>query len=137
MLIRITLPLILALILVPLGHAQDKTNPIEAEVKANLKDLSKPFVMLVTIKIKDGNAEKFEAAFTKARTATRKEKGNKAYTLNRSAKVPSEYVMYERWADFAALQDHMKLPHFSALIAEVHDMFDGPPDVKVFVPVRE
>ena len=48
----------------------------------------------VTVKIKDDAAAKFEAAFAKARTATRKEKGNKAYNLNRSTKVANEYVVY-------------------------------------------
>jgi quinol monooxygenase YgiN len=137
MLIR-CLPLILAaLVLVVPISAQEKENPIEKEVKASLKDLKKPFVMLVTIKIKDGTAEKFEAAFDKARTETRKEKGNKAYSLVRSTKVKNEYVVYERWEKFAALQTHMKTPHFVALLAEVGDMFDGHPDVKVFIPTRE
>ena len=137
MLIRTTPLLLAALFLVMPAYAQEKENPIEKEVKASLKDLKKPFVMLVTVKIKDGTAEKFEAAFAKARTATRKEKGNKAYSLVRSTKVKNEYVVYERWENFAALQAHMKTPHLTALLTEVGDMFDGHPDVKVFVPTRE
>ena len=137
MLIRTTPLLLSALFLVMPAYAQEKENPIEKEVKASLKDLKKPFVMLVTVKIKDGTAEKFEAAFAKARTATRKEKGNKAYSLVRSTKVKNEYVVYERWDNFAALQAHMKTPHLTALLTEVGDMFDGHPDVKVFVPTRE
>ena len=137
LLIRFTPLLIVALLFAASASAQDKANPIEAEVKANLKDPSKPFVMFFRVKIKDGTAEKFEAAFAKARTATRKEKGNKAYSLNRSTKTASEYVVYERWENFAALQAHMKTPHLVALIAEVHDMFDGAPEVKVFLPTRE
>ena len=137
LLIRSTPLLIAALFLGASAPAQDKVNPIEAEVKANLKDPTKPFVMLLRVKIKDGTAAKFEAAFAKARTATRKEKGNKAYSLNRSTKTPAEYVVYERWENFAALQAHMKTPHLEALLAEVHDMFDGPPEVKVFIPTRE
>ena len=135
--IRSTPLLIVALLLAASAPAQEKANPIEAEVKANLKDPTKPFVMFVRIKIKDGNAAKFEAAFAKARTATRKEKGNKAYSLNRSTKAPSEYVVYERWEHVAALQSHMKTPHIAALLAEVGDMFDGSPEVKVFIPIRE
>ena len=48
------------------ASAQEKENPIIAAVKANVKDASKPFTMLVHIKIKDGAAAKFEAAFAKA-----------------------------------------------------------------------
>jgi quinol monooxygenase YgiN len=137
MLIRITPLLFAALVLVFPVSAQEKENPIEKEVKASLKDLKKPFVMLITAKIKDGNAEKFEAAFDKSRTATRKEKGNKAYSLVRSTKVKNEYVVYERWENFAALQAHMKTPHLAALLTEIGEMLDGHPEVKVFIPTRE
>lgn len=119
------------------AQEKDKPNPIEAAVKASLKDPSKPFVMYVHLKIKDGTAEKFEKAFAKARTATRKEKGNKAYSLTRSTKVPSEYIVYERWENFAALQEHLKAKHTTALLAEVGDMLDGPPDVKIFIPTPD
>ena len=136
-LIRSLPVLIAALLLLAPASAQEKENPIEKEVKANLKDPAKPFVMLVTLKIKDGTAAKFEAAFAKTRTATRKEKGNKAYSLNRSTKASNEYVVYERWENFAALQAHMKTPHFSALLTEVGDMLVGAPEVKVFIPARE
>jgi autoinducer 2-degrading protein len=135
MLIRITALLLASQFLVAPLSAQE--NPIEKEVKASLQDLKKPFVMLVTIKIKDATAEKFEAAFAKCRTATRKEKGNEAYSAVRSTKVKNEYVLYERWENFAALQAHLKTPHFVALMTEVSDMFDGAPDVKVFLPTRE
>jgi quinol monooxygenase YgiN len=117
--------------------AQDKEHPIEKEVKESLKDTTKPFTLIVRLKIKDGGTAKFEAAFAKARTATRKEKGNLAYDMGRSAKSPNEYLIYERWQDLAALQTHLRLPHFAALIAEVHELLDGPPDAKVFVPAGE
>ena len=135
-----TAPLLMAILLLAApapAQDKDKPNPIEAEVKASLKDLTKPFVLYVRIKIKDDTAVKFEAAFAKARTATRKEKGNKAYSLTRSTKVPNEYVVYERWENFAALQTHLKAPHFAALLAEVGDLLDGAPDVKVFLPTRD
>ena len=138
LMMRITPLLALAaLFLAASAPAQEKENPIEAAVKANLKEPTKPFVMFLSVKIKDGAAAKFEAAFAKARTATRKEKGNKAYSLNRSTKATNEYVVYERWENFAALQAHMKSPHLVALIAEVGEMFDGHPEVKVFIPTRE
>ena len=128
-------PLLMAsLAFVTQAPAQEKENPIATEVKANLKDPSKPFTMLVRVKIKDGVGSKFEAAFAKAVTATRKEKGNKAYDLNRSAKAPNEYVVYERWQDLAALQAHMKTPHITTLLAEIGDLLEGPPEVKVFLP---
>ena len=117
--------------------AQDKEHPIEAMVKANLKDPTNPFTLLVQLKVKHGENKKFEAAFAKAVIGTRKEKGNKAYDLNRSAKSPNEYVVYERWQDLKALQEHLKAPHFATLLSEVGDLLDGAPDVKVLIPASE
>lgn len=123
--------------LVATSLAQEKEDPIEAVVKANLKDPAKPFTMFVRVTVKEGAAAKFETAFAKAMVATRKEKGNKAYDLNRSSKSPAEYIVYERWQDLAALQAHMKTPHIKALLAEIGDLLESPPEVKVFVPAGE
>lgn len=116
---------------------KDKPNPIETEVKESLKDLTKPFIMVVSLKIKEGTAAKFEAAFAKGRAGTRKEKGNLIYEMSRSTKNPTEYIVYERWTNFAALQAHLKAPHLTAMLAQVGDMLDGPPSVKVFLPAGD
>jgi quinol monooxygenase YgiN len=117
--------------------AQEKEHPIVTTVKANVKDPSKPFTMLVHIKIKDGAAAQFEMAFARAITETRKEKGNLVYQLNRSAKSPNEYIVYERWRDVAALQAHVTAPHIQALFAATGELRAGPPQVDVLVPVGE
>ena len=112
-------------------------NPSEQAVKAALKDPSKPFTIMVHVKVKDGAGAKFEAAFAKAIVGTRKEKGNKTYDLNRSTESPNEYIVYERWQNFAALQAHMKTPHFATLLSEVGELLDGAPELKVFLPASE
>jgi quinol monooxygenase YgiN len=132
---RVAFLLVVPLALVSPTRGEEKENPIEAEVKASLKGPARPFTMLLRVKVKDGAGKKFEAAFAKAAAGTRKEKGNKAYELNRSAKSPNEYIVYERWQNVAALQAHLKAPHITTLLAEIGDLLDGPPEVKVFVPV--
>jgi quinol monooxygenase YgiN len=117
--------------------AQDMEHPIAAEVKKQVKDTSKPFTMMVYLKVKEGAGPKFETAFAKAIKGTRKEKGNKAYDLNRSAKDPAEYIVYERWQNLAALEAHLKTPHITTLLEEVGDLLDGMPEVRVFVPAGE
>ena len=117
--------------------ADEKPNPIVAEVKANLKDPSKPFTMLVFIQVKEGSEEKFEAAFAKAIAGTRKEKGNLAYQLNRDVKKPGAYVVYERWTDLAALDAHLKTPHLVTLRKDTGDLRVGASEVKVFIPAGE
>jgi quinol monooxygenase YgiN len=117
--------------------AQEKEDPIAATVKASVKDPSRPFTMLVRLKIKEGAAAKFEAAFARAIAATRREKGNRAYELNRSAKAPNEYLLYERWQNLAALQAHLKAPHLTAALAETGPLLEGAPEVRVLLPVGE
>ena len=117
--------------------AQEKDHPVVAAVKASVKDPSKPFAMLVHIKIKDGAATKFETAFAHAITATRKEKGNLAYDLNRSVKSPNEYIVYERWQNLAALQAHVSSAHIQALGAATGALRAGPARVEVLVPAGE
>lgn len=125
---------------VPFGGAavgQEKENPIVTQVKGKLKDTGKPFTMLVRLQLKDGGQEKFEAAFAKAIGPSRKEKGCRAYDLNRDADNATRYVVYERWQNLAALEEHMRTPHFAALIGEVGDLLAGPPEVRVLLPAGE
>jgi (4S)-4-hydroxy-5-phosphonooxypentane-2,3-dione isomerase len=117
--------------------ADEKPSPIVAEVKANLKDASKPFTMLVFIQVKEGAEEKFEAAFAKAIAGTRKEKGNLAYQLNRDVKKRGAYIVYERWQNLAALAAHMKTDHIATLRSETGELRVGASEVKVFVPAGE
>src|SRR4051794_27435154 len=110
--------------------ADPQEHPIAAAVRPALKDPAKPFVMVVRIKVKDGAGPKFEAAFVKAAAASRKEPGNKAYDLSRSAKGANEYLVYERWANLAALEAHLKSPHFREVSAATQDLWSGPPDLQ-------
>ena len=132
---RTTPVLAAALALAVPALAQEKEHPIATQVKASLKDPAKPFTLVISFRIKADSAAKFEAAFTKAAGPTRKEKGNRAYELSRAGKGSAEYVLYERWQDLAALQAHLQTPYITTLLAEMGDMLDGPPDLRVFVPV--
>lgn len=127
---------LLALLAPGRAWAQDE-HPVAQQVKEKVKDPAKPFTLGIRVKIKAGAGEKFEAAFAAARKETRKEKGNLAYDLNRSADEDTVYVLYERWADLAALQAHLKTPHVTKLFQEVGDLFEGQPELRVYLPVAE
>src|SRR5262245_39834258 len=107
--------------------AQEKPNPIAAQVKAAVKDPAKPFTMLVHLKTREGAGKKFEAAFAKAIKPTRKEKGCLAYDLNHDPKTPTRYLLYERWENLASLEAHLKSAHITALLKELGDLLEGPP----------
>jgi quinol monooxygenase YgiN len=112
-------------------------SPILTQVKANLKDPDRPFTMVVLAKLKDGTGPQFERAFAKAIRGTRQEKGNRAYDLNRDARHPHLYMVYERWTNLAALDYHLKTPHITTLLSEIGDLLAEPPEVKVLVPAGE
>src|SRR5215469_4376196 len=116
---------------------EDQENPVITFVKSRLKNPDKPFTLLVRIQVKEGAGDQFESAFAKARTATRKEKGNLAYDLNRDTQDPSRYLVYERWKDLAALEAHLKTPHLKALLAELPKVADGAPESQVLLTAGE
>lgn len=119
------------------GLAGDKTHPIAAQVKAHVKDANKPFTMLVTLRVKEGSEDKFATAFAKAIKPTRKEKGCLEYQLNQDAKMPTQFLVYERWENLASLEAHLESKHILTLLEEVGEMLAGPPEVRVLLPAGE
>lgn len=115
----------------------DQPHPIVAQVKAELKDPAKPFTMLVRVQIKDKMQEKFETAFAKAITGTRKEKGALTYDLNRDTMDPTRYLVYERWKSLADLEAHMKTAHITTLLGELKEILAADPEIKVMLPAGE
>ena len=113
--------------------AQEKEHPIAAQVKAALKDPTKPFTLVVRLKLKEGTGQKLEEAFAKAAKATRQEKGNRAYDLNRDVKMPTQYLVYERWQNVAALEAHLKTDYITALLAQLGELLASPPEASIFV----
>jgi quinol monooxygenase YgiN len=116
---------------------QEKPNPLVAQVKAAVKDSTKPFTLLIRFEAKPGAGSKIEAAFTKAVPATRKEKGCLAYEFNRDAKMPTRYLVYERWQNLAALEAHQNSAHIAELRREINDLRTGAHVAEVLVSVGE
>jgi len=117
--------------------ADDPPHPIAAQVKAALKDPAKPFVLLVHLKVKEGSAAKFEAAFARAVKPTRAEKGCVAYELSRDVKTPTQFLVYERWQNLAALDAHLKSAHIKTLLTDIGDLLDGAPESRVLLPAAD
>jgi quinol monooxygenase YgiN len=127
---------LLGLLLGP-AAGQEKENPIVSSIRARLKDPDKPFTVVVSLKVKKGAGPKLEAAFAKAIKATRKEKGCIAYDLNRDAKDPTRYVVYERWKSLADLKAHLESAHIKALFGALAGLTAGPPESRVLLPAGE
>jgi quinol monooxygenase YgiN len=129
--------LTLTTLLIALSPAAEPEHPVIDAVKAAIPDASKPFVLIVHIKVKDGAGEKLEQAFAGAAKESRKEKGNRVYDLSRSTKSPTDYVIYERWDNLAALEAHLKTPHFQKAVAAIGELAEGPPDIRVHAAVGD
>jgi quinol monooxygenase YgiN len=128
----------LLLALVQARAADDKKeDPILANVKTRVKDPKKQFTLVIRLKVKEGSAEKFEAAFAKASRETHKEKGCIAYDLNRDTEDAARYVVYERWKNLAALEEHLKSDYIKALLAALPELLDGAPEPSVLLPAAE
>ena len=137
-LFRLTTGLLaLTLLLVGRVAAEEKPNPIVDAVKAAVKDTSKPFVLGILIKIKEGKEAQFEEDFSKAIKLTRKEKGCLRYDLNKNPQQTGHYVIYERWQNLAALQAHLKSEYLITLLSQMKDLAAEAPDVHVLVPAGE
>ncbi len=117
--------------------AQGPPNPIAAQVKATVKNPAAPFTLVLHLRAKEGAGPKIEAAFARALKPTRKEKGCLAYDLNRDAKHPAEYIVYERWQNLAALEAHLQSRHITALLDELSSALAGPPEVRILTPAAE
>ena len=126
-----------AVLAAPLLATAQERHPIAAQVAAAVKDPARPFTLVISAKVKDGTADKFEAAFAKAQKETRKEKGCLTYDLNRDPRAAGRYLVYERWKDLAALEAHLTSDHIKALFGEIGPVFDGEPEVKILVPAGE
>lgn len=127
---------ILVAVLLSVSQPQEKSkeHPLLRVAKESLSDTTKPFTLLVRFKVKEGKGPTFEALAAKAVKETRKEKGNLAYELSRSAKG-SNYVIYERWENLAALEAHLKTAQFKNSSAALDPLLDGDLEVYLLVPV--
>lgn len=96
-----------------------------------------PFTLTVRMKVKAGENQKFEEAFTKLAKLSRQEKGCRAYHMNRGTKEPNVYLVYERWDNLAALEAHMKAAYFLEAVEKTGPMTDAPAELAIMVPVGE
>jgi quinol monooxygenase YgiN len=127
---------LLALAVVALAFASAPAaddHPAVALVKSKVKDPAKPFALFVTIKAKSGKEKELEATFAPAIAATKKEAGCLAYELNQDPDDPGTYVMFEKFKNLAALQDHLKQEHTTKLLQALQPLTEGELKAKVYL----
>ena len=106
-------------------------HPVVTLIKSKVKDPKKPVAFTVEFQVKAGKEKEFEAAFSPALRATRKEPGCVAYFLNRDTDHPNVYIMYEQFKSVDAIAEHLKAKHTQTLLAAVGPLTEGEPKIKV------
>ncbi|EKM99589.1 MULTISPECIES: putative quinol monooxygenase [Acidocella] len=60
-------------------------------------------------------------------TATRQEPGNVTYTLHEATDAPGTFIVYEAYADQAAVDAHMASAHLKAALSAAGPLLGSPP----------
>ena len=86
--------------------------------------------IIATLKVQEGKEAELESVFATLAPAVRaNEPGNRLYTLYRSRKDKSTFVVMEVYADEDALKAHGKTDHFRAASPKIGAVLAAPPDI--------
>ena len=86
------------------------------------------YVILVRFRAKAGQERAFAQEMRSAVPATRAEPGNRQYEFYGDQDDPLNFMLYEEFADEAALQTHRARPEMAAHLAAIKPMLDAAPD---------
>lgn len=120
-----------------LPKSGDRVSAYIEQFRACLKDPNKPFALVARIPVKDGTQARFEAAFSQAIAATRREAGVLTFHLNREATNGTRYLVYERWKSLSDLENHLRTPYIATLMSITDEVLAAVPEFQVLVPAGE
>jgi quinol monooxygenase YgiN len=75
------------------------------------------FVVIAQYRVRAGEEDKVEVALREMVAPTRAERGNLDYQVFRDPGDPAFFVLYERYADAAAFEEHKASEHFATWLA--------------------
>jgi quinol monooxygenase YgiN len=88
------------------------------------------------LKVKPGSEQAMEAAARTCVPASRGEDGCLLYAAHWDQGDRNRLVFIEHWASQAALDEHMRTPHFHAFVAAIRDLVEGAPDIITLREIR-
>jgi len=91
--------------------------------------------LLVRLQARPGAEERLAAVLSEVAEASRAEPGCGAFLAHRSPEDGSAFLLYERWADEAAMQLHRATEHFARAIAEFPALLVGERTREVWTPL--
>jgi quinol monooxygenase YgiN len=84
--------------------------------------MHQPITLIVPIHAKPECRDRVKARLTELAAETRREKGNLFYLLHEVTNQPDRFVIYERWADQAALDFHMRQGYLVRFLADCPEL---------------
>ncbi|MFH1241816.1 MAG: putative quinol monooxygenase [Pseudomonadota bacterium] len=89
-------------------------------------------IVVASLKAKSGKEGEMEKALREMVSKVEKEEGTLAYTLHRSQKDPSLFLLYEKYKDKDALSHHSSTPYFKEFFNLLGPMLDGKPKIDMY-----
>lgn len=120
----------------PAFGRQTPADPL-ASIRAQLKDPSKPFTLVVRFALKPGSFERFRPIYAAAVAGTAGEPGAVQYDFHQSPSNPNQFVLLEQWRSLADLESHFVQPYTAAALQALAENVDGPFAVEVYQRVGE
>lgn len=98
----------------------------------NLEQKGEKMIVVARLKAKSSKEEEMEKALREMVSKVEEEEGTLAYTLHRSQKDPSLFLLYEKYKDKDALSYHSSTPYFKELFNVVGPLLDGTPGIEMY-----
>ena len=89
-------------------------------------------VVIANVVLKDASDGMFVEAAQNCIECTRKEEGNISYNLFSNTEDGNKYSFVEEWESQAALDAHMKTPHFKEFGKAIGDLLAAALEIKVY-----
>jgi quinol monooxygenase YgiN/catechol 2,3-dioxygenase-like lactoylglutathione lyase family enzyme len=85
--------------------------------------------MVVALKVSEDRRQRFLDLIRAVKDATEAEPGAEDWTLHRRGEDPNSFVIYERYRDAEALEEHHHQPALGRLLAELEPLLAEPPQM--------
>jgi (4S)-4-hydroxy-5-phosphonooxypentane-2,3-dione isomerase len=91
-------------------------------------------ILLVKFRAKAGQEREFAKRMQSTIPGTRAEPGNRQFEFYVDQADPLNFMLYEEFADEAALKIHQARPEMGVLLETIKPMLDNPPEVTMWRP---
>jgi len=89
-------------------------------------------IVVASLKAKNGKEEEMGNVLREMVGKVEKEEGTLVYTLHRSQKDPTQFLLYERYKDKDALDLHSSTSYFKEMLNVMGPLLDGAPGIKMY-----